>query len=260
MEETKKNAPAANSYGSLLARMNNIIEAYGGNLSADSMASAFARAGLGLANMPQLQNRRVKAISSLPADFTKEEIGAFLRAPYGNERALRQTSEILKWTAYPYYKITKAYQDIPTYRYYAKPLYIDAEKAKSEGFIRESRLIDKLNKALRPDVQAHRIAGQAITEGKVFYILRTSTDKIHNKVNYAFMQQLPQDWCTIIGFNNISGYTISFNMMYFLNIANWLSLTFNEYIFSIYQICIDMIYCFFYLTIKNYFITINRIF
>ena len=96
MEETKKNAPAANSYGSLLARMNNIIEAYGGNLSADSMASAFARAGLGLANMPQLQNRRVKAISSLPADFTKEEIGSFLRAPYGNERALRQTSEILK--------------------------------------------------------------------------------------------------------------------------------------------------------------------
>ena len=92
MEETKKNAPAANSYGSLLARMNNIIEAYGGNLSADSMASAFARAGLGLANMPQLQNRRVKAISSLPADFTKEEIGSFLRAPYGNERALRQTS------------------------------------------------------------------------------------------------------------------------------------------------------------------------
>ena len=219
MEETKKNAPAANSYGSLLARMNNIIVAYGGNLSADSMASAFARAGLGLANMPQLQNRRVKAISSLPADFTKEEIGAFLRAPYGNERALRQTSEILKWTAYPYYKITKAYQDIPTYRYYAKPLYIDAEKAKSEGFIREARLIDKLNKALRPDVQAHRIAGQAITEGKVFYILRTSTDKIHNKVNYAFMQQLPQDWCTIIGFNNISGYTISFNMMYFMQIG-----------------------------------------
>jgi hypothetical protein len=43
-----------------------------------------------------------------------------------------------------------------------------------------------------------------------------SVDKPHNKVNYAFMQQLPSDWIKIVGFNSVSKYTVAFNMMYFL--------------------------------------------
>jgi hypothetical protein len=41
-------------------------------------------------------------------------------------------------------------------------------------------------------------------------------DKSHNSVNYAFLQQLPMDWCKIVGWNNGPGkYTVEFNLMYF---------------------------------------------
>lgn len=214
-KQTNKNAKL-NSYTQISQQFNNLVSQFGGSLTSSDFLGAFMRAGQGLANMPQIQNRRIKNISSLPADYTKEDIGQFLRNPYISETPLRQTSEILKWTSYPYYKITKTYQDIPTYRYMISPLYLEEENAKKGDFWREANLLDKFMKVLRPDICAHKIAGQAITSGKVFYILRKSIDKSHNKVNYAFMQQLPEDYCTIIGYNSISGYTISFDMMYFL--------------------------------------------
>lgn len=185
-------------------------------ISGTSFASAFSRASSSMMNQPQIQNRRIKGISSLPCDYTKEEIGEFTRHPYESEKPLRQTAEILKWTDYPFFKINKTYQDIGTYRYYAAPLYADGETARSDEFLREATLIDKLNKTFDPSTMAHEATGKALTMGKVAYYTRYKVDKAHNKVNYAFWQQLPVDWCTVIGHNNISGYTISFNMMYFL--------------------------------------------
>lgn len=210
---------AQSSYANALKRFNELVNAYSG-LGVDGIYAAFARAGQEYSeNMPTIQNKRVKAISSLPADYTKEEIGEFLRNPYFNEKALRQTSEILKWTAYPFFKITKTYQDILTYRHFTSPKYITKDDPKTEEFKREERLLDKLNKAIKPSQVAHKIAGKAVTSGKVFYYPRIKVDKVHNKVDFAFLQQLPSDWCTIIGFNNKSGYTVSFNMMYFVQIG-----------------------------------------
>lgn len=60
------------------------------------------------------------------------------------------------------------------------------------------------------------MAGQALQEGKVFYHPRVKVDKSHNQVDYAFMQQMPSDWVKIVGFNNVSKYTVSFNLFYFL--------------------------------------------
>lgn len=216
-EQTK--GSEKNSYSTVVERLNAIMKNYGQGFSLDNIYGAILQAGQQYINSPSMMNSRVKAISSLPVDFTKEEIGEFLRNPYSNEKELRETSEILKWTAYPYYKATKTYQDIATYHYCTTPRYITPEIAKSEEYKREERLLDKLNKELCPDVQAHKIAGQAITGGKVFYYLRTSVDKVHNKINYAFMQQLPTDYCEIIGSNNKSGWTIAFNLMYFMQIG-----------------------------------------
>lgn len=216
-EQTK--GSEKNSYSTVVERLNAIMKNYGQGLSLDNIYGAILQAGQQYINSPSMMNSRVKAISSLPVDFTKEEIGEFLRNPYSNEKELRETSEILKWTAYPYYKATKTYQDISTYHYCTTPRYITPEIAKSEEYKREERLLDKLNKELLPDVQAHKIAGQAVTGGKVFYYLRTSVDKVHNKVNYAFMQQLPTDYCTIVGSNNKSGWTIAFNLMYFMQMG-----------------------------------------
>ena len=210
---------SSTSWSALTTKFNKLAQSYAAYLPVDNIFSAFMRTGYGMENFAPVQNNRIKAISSLPVDYSKEEIGAFLRNPYNSEQPLRQTSEILRWTAYPYFKVAKTYQDIPTYRYYTKPLYIDKETAQSDIFKREAVLLDKINKAMKPSAYAHKITGQAVNEGKIFYHLRADIDKVHNKVNYAFMQQLPSDWCQIIGFNNISGYTVSFNLMYFMQMG-----------------------------------------
>lgn len=219
MEEPKKtdqqNNTAKNSYANIIERFNQFAENYGKFLNPDALFAAFGRAGAYWENQPNIQNARIKSISSLPVDYTKDEIGEMLRNPYGSEKPLRQTSEVLRWTAYPYFKITKTYQDISTYRYYFKPLYLTKDQPKTEDFLREAYLLDKLNKRICPEVQAHKITGQAINQGKVFYTHRVKVDKAHNQIDYAYMQQIPEDWCEIIGFNNISGYTVSFNLMYF---------------------------------------------
>lgn len=201
------------------ARYNELISNYGSLLGVQGLYGAFGRAAGSYADYPQVQNQRVKSISSLPAEYTKDDIGEFLQNPYASERPLRQTAQTLRWTAYPFFKIIKSYQDIATYRYYAKPLYLKGEEAQTKEFWREAELVDKFNKEISPETIAHKIAGQCGTAGKVFYLLRYSLDKSHNKVNYAFLQQLPQDWCEIIGYNNISGYTVSFDLMYFLQIG-----------------------------------------
>lgn len=214
-KKKEQNNGASGSYTDIIKRFNEIVSAYS-YIPKDGFYSAFERAGYMFENQAQLQNQRIKAISTLPADYTKDEIGDMLRAPYGSEIPLRATSETLKWTAYPYFKIIKTYADIPTYHYYAKPLFMEEGDSKSKEFLREATLLEKLNRALSLKKNAHKIVGDAVTLGKVFYTLRVDVDKSHNKVNYAFMQQLPQDWCYIIGYNNVSGYTVSFDMMYFL--------------------------------------------
>lgn len=195
-------------------KFNELTSEYAGSLSSESFVSAFVRAGLN--NQPQIQNQRVKGISSLPIDYSKEDIGNFLRSPYEHETPLRQTSEILRWTNYPYAKIIKTYADIPTDRVFFKPKYLTDEGAKTKEFEREAILIDKLTKAINPQSTLHRLRGKAMLQGKVVCAVRYDVDKSHNKVNYAFVNELPIDYCYIIGRNNVSGWTVSFDMMYFL--------------------------------------------
>lgn len=187
-----------------------------GNLSMDAIYSAWGRAIGYWANQPNVQNARVKAINPLPADFTKEELGEFLRNPQNSELPLQQVSEGLKWTNYSWFKTIKSYQDMLTFHKYAKPNHITKDEAASDSFLREHRLVDKLLKETHLKAVGHEIAGQALSQGKVCYVPRYSVDKSHNTVNTFFMQELPKAWTTIIGLNNISKYTVSFNLMYFM--------------------------------------------
>lgn len=187
-------------------------------ISMSSITSAFAGINsgrYGLAN-PYIQNRRVKQISSLPADFTKDQVAEMLTKPYDSEQPLRQVAHILEYTAYPLFHIRKVYQEMLTYHNYVMPKLTDSADTKKDEFMREWKLLEKLREEFKPKETAHQIVGQVGIEGKVFYYPRYSVDKSHNKVNYAFMQQLPSDWTKITGYNNISKYTVAFNMMYFL--------------------------------------------
>lgn len=185
----------------------------------DNVIAAFGRtsASTGFTANPYVQNRRVKAISSLPVEYSYDKVAEMLPKPNENELPLRQVSHVLESTVAPYWKIRKTYQDIMTYRWYTCPADIDTvDKARTSDFRRELLLTEKIAKEMRISEKAHEIVGQCVEEGKVFYTTRYQVDKTHNQVNYAFMQQLPQDWLKIVGYNNISKYTVAFNMMYFM--------------------------------------------
>lgn len=207
-------ASANNGYEAIFARLNALMSQYA-DLKGSQMWNAFYNASVAMANNPQIQNARIKGIPALPVEYDKDQIGEFLRQPYSHETELEETAEILRWTNYPFYKIIKTYQDINTAKYYAHPVE-SADEWDESTFKREMRLIDRFNKRIKPTETVHELIGEALIAGKVAYYLRKSVDKPHNQVNYAFLQRLPQRWCKIIGGNNVSKYTVSFNMMYFM--------------------------------------------
>ncbi len=204
------------AYPEIFKRFRELSDRYG-DMPAGALAGAFSRVSASQMNRnnPYIQNRRVQAIASLPKDYTKNQVAEMLTAPMGNEQGLRQVEHGLEFTAYPLFHTRKMYQDLLTYHSYIAPEFTEKDTAKSDEFWREWKLLEKLRRKMDPRSTAHKLAGQAVQEGKVFYYPRVSVDKPHNKVNYAFMQQLPSDWVKIVGFNSVSKYTVAFNMMYF---------------------------------------------
>lgn len=205
------------SYSDIFGRFKKLSEQYGG-MPMNSLMSAFSRTtgAQYYRNDPYIQNRRVQAISSLPNEFSKNKVAEMLTSPLANERGLRQIEHALEYTAYPLFHTRKMYQDLLTYHSYIVPEFTEKDAAKNDDFWREWKLLEKLRRKLDPKTTAHKLAGQAVQEGKVFYYPRISVDKPHNKVDYAFMQQLPSDWTKIVGFNSVSKYTVAFNLFYFL--------------------------------------------
>jgi len=188
------------------------LEARYEGMPMDAIMAAYSRA----TGNPWIQNQRVRQIQSTPAEYGKDAVAEAIKYPGGHEQMLRQTHRALEATAYPMRKIRQVYTDILTYNYYTAPAYISPEDAEKPEFQREAALLDKLSHALQPAAAAHKMAGQAILDGKCFYTLRFKADKSRNSVDYAFLQQLPADWVKIVGFNNVSGYTVSFDLFYFL--------------------------------------------
>lgn len=215
LEEMRK--MQLSSFPEIYQKMRSLANNYG-DLPAGSLISAFTKATSGQFSMgnPYIQNRRVKAVSSLPRDYTKDQVVEMLRNVDGNEKPLREVAHTLEYTAYPLFHLRKVYQELMTYHNYIYPEFAESADTRSADFWREWKLLEKVRTELDPAALAHKAAGQALVEGKVFYHPRISVDKAHNKVNYAFAQQLPSDWTKIVGFNNKSGYTIAFNLFYFL--------------------------------------------
>ena len=180
-----------------------------GNIPVESLIGAFGDSN------PYVQNSRVKNISSAARKYSKPEVEEMIGNIAANEQPLRETEIQLEGSSYPLHHIRTTYQSLLTYHNYVAPfLAEDGAEAKPE-FWREWKVLEKLRKEFNVKQIAHEITGQCLQEGKVFYYPRYSVDKSHNKVNYAFMQQIPSDYVKIVGFNNKSKYTLAFNMMYF---------------------------------------------
>lgn len=188
-----------------------------GSIGMGSIFSAWTAAGGMniLNNWPQIQNARVKGINTRAADYSKDQIAEMVQTPGDNERELRAVSASLDSSAMTYSVILNTIQNIPTYDWYVYPsetlTNVSYEQMRRD-YILTQKLADKIN----PSEEARKINGQCAKYGKVFYTARYDVDKSHNAVKYAFLQQLPTDWCMITGRNNGPGtYSVAFNLMYF---------------------------------------------
>lgn len=212
-------AASFGTYGDMFAKYKQLASEYG-TMSPEGMVNAFRNA-TGWGNLytpnPYVQNNRIKGISTRPAHYTKEQVAKMIEAPEGNEKNLRAVERALEFSAYPLFNIRTTYQNLLTYKSFVAPEYATAEEIREKDFLREWRICEKLRKTLNLRDRIHEIAGQVLQEGKVFYIVRMAADKPHNKIDHAFMQQLPSDYCKIVGFNNKTKYTVAFNLMYFAN-------------------------------------------
>lgn len=189
-----------------------------GSLGMGSIFSAWTAAG-GinlLTQWPQIQNARIKGVNTKAADYSKDQIAEMVQAPGSNERELRAVSASLDGSAMTYSIILDTYQNIPTYDWYVYPSET-LSRVSYEQMRRDYILTQKLADKINPSATARKINGQCAKYGKVFYTPRYDVDKSHNAVKYAFLQQLPTDWCMIVGENNGPGkYTVAFNLMYFM--------------------------------------------
>lgn len=221
--QRQMNSVIGGSFPEIFQKFRELSAKYGG-MSTESLLSAFRQAGgFGLGNMytpnPYVQNRRIKAIETRPANFTKDEVGGFIKDPDHHERELRAVEKGLEYFSYPMLHIRTVYQNLLTYHSYVAPNLIDKEDANDDGLWREWKLLEKLRQKINPKDKCHEFCGLALQSGKIFVTPRISVDKPHNKVNYAFLQELPSDWVKIVGYNNISKYTVAFNLMYFCQIG-----------------------------------------
>ena len=189
-----------------------------GSLGMGSIFSAWTAAG-GiniLNNWPQIQNARIKGVNTKAADYSKDQIAEMVQEPGSHEQELRAVSASLDSSAMTYSIILNTYQDMMTYFWYIYPTDT-LNKVGYETTRREGMLAQKLAEKMNPSAMARKINGQCAKYGKVFYTPRYEVDKSHNSVRYAFLQQLPTDWCMIVGENNGPGkYTVAFNLMYFM--------------------------------------------
>jgi len=209
-----------NSFPEIFAAIRKMASEYG-TMPTESLVGAFGSAfGRGFYDIsgrdPYTQNRRVKSVSTRPANYSKDQIGKMIQQPDSNEQPLRAVQHALEYEAYPLWHTRTTYQNLLTYHSYIAPSLTSKEDAKRDDFWREWKLLEKLRKKINPKDTCHMIAGQALKEGKVFYVPRVRVDKVHNRVDHAFLQQLPSDFVKIVGFNNISKYTVAFNLMYFM--------------------------------------------
>lgn len=188
-----------------------------GSLGIGSIFSAWTAAGgMNLLNSwPQIQNARIKGVNTKAADYTKDQIVEMVNDTSSNEKSLRAVSAALDDSAMTYSVILNTIQNIPTYDWYVYPSET-LTPVSYEQMRRDYILTQKLSEKINPSMEARKINGQCAKYGKVFYTARYDVDKSHNAVKYAFLQQLPTDWCMIVGRNNGPGtYTVAFNLMYF---------------------------------------------
>lgn len=215
MAETPK-VNNLDSYNAFARHLADLQQKNGGSVPFEAAYRSFLRAGgMGFLNMPDVQNARVRTMTTRPANYSKDQIAEFVQHPDDSDRELRAVSASLAWSTKTYDLLLSTFPDMMQFHWYITSAWQE-EKLDKALRMREWKLGYKIAEEMQIGAKAHEICGLCMKYGKVFYTPRISVDKSHNKVNYAFLQQLPMDFCKIVGWNNGPGkYTVEFNLMYF---------------------------------------------
>lgn len=170
---------------------------------------------------PFLQNQRIKDLYSSARVFDKAHVSEFLINPGAHEGELRSLSWSQSSSQQIYYNILRRAADIPHYKYFVTPELLSSSDYNKSDFKNEDKLLHNWLSVFNIPTTLKTMALQIKREGKQSYILRNkfSGEGVNKKTNFAVLQKMPTEWIKITGIGQL-GYTISFNMMYFLNIAN----------------------------------------
>lgn len=171
---------------------------------------------------PFLQNQRIKNLYTRAKEYSKVDISGFLSDPANHERELRALSWANSSTQQIYYNILRRSADIPNYNYFVVPPFLDQESNyKKDDFEAEDGLVQNWLETFNIPTTFKTIAMEVKREGKSTYLLRNKFvgSGKNKKTAFCTLQKMPTDWIKITGKGQL-GYTVSFDMLYFLDIAN----------------------------------------
>lgn len=164
---------------------------------------------------PFTQNTRLKRISTLPRNISREKLTEMVANPAENEDVLRGVSQNMAFTQQLYNKVMRMYGDIPLYKHYKVPEYYPASTYKKADFIAEDEFVDDWIKTFDVVNLFKRISLEVAKEGKCAYLLRNSvTNDTKRRVNFCTLQKLPPEYIKITGIGRF-GYTVSLNLVMF---------------------------------------------
>lgn len=171
---------------------------------------------------PFLQNERIKNLFTQSGTYSKTQLSEFLADPAHHERELRAAGWTNSASQPIYYTMLRRSCDIPKYKYYIIPPKLEKKSDyKDDAFLAEYSLVKEWLSLIDPRRNFKTMALQIKREGKQSYLLRNRIEGTgkNRKAIFAAFEKMPTDWIKITGIGQL-GFTISFDMMYFLNIAN----------------------------------------
>lgn len=186
---------------------------------------------------PFLQNQRIKNLYTQARTYSKANISEFVSDPGNHEGELRSVGWTNSSSQQIYYNILRRSCDIPLYHYYKIPDLLD--KYNDDKFKAEDKLTDRWLELFNIPATFKTIALEVKREGKSSYLLRNkfTTEGKDKEPVFCTLQKMPTEWIKITGKSQL-GFTISFNMMYFMNIANSPS-DYGEYMETAWKDMID---------------------
>ena len=143
-----------------------------------------------------------------------------MESPGNHEKELRSLGWANSSSQQIYYNILRRACDIPEYNYFVIPAY-QKDVYNKDDFKDEDGLVQNWLETFDIPLTCKTMALEVKREGKSSYLLRNKFIGQGKTKTTAFctLQKMPTDWVKITGKGQL-GYTISFDMMYFLNIAN----------------------------------------